>query len=88
MSMSLFAKKLATENCDWLDFVRAVYVCQKLELAIQRYASPTIIQYIQSISSDVENIDIFKGMRTVCVSYLACIALAIRFICFLQISMS
>lgn len=55
-------EKLSTESFGWLDFVRAVYVCQKLEQAIRLYASPEIIDYINMLSSNIDKMDLFKGV--------------------------
>lgn len=53
---------LSSESFDWLDFVRAVYVCQQLESPIRRYAGTQTMHYIRSLISDSEDMDLFNGM--------------------------
>ena len=53
---------LPSESFDWLDFVRAVYVCHQLESPIRRYAGITTMNYIRLLTSDSEDVDLFKGM--------------------------
>lgn len=52
---------LPSESFDWLEFVRAVYVCQQLESPIRRYAGIQTMHYIRSLTSDSNDVDIFKG---------------------------